>query len=164
MLEDIAQKAAEYRGLVSSVRAKVKAEVMAQVEAKVLEQTEEERVELSKMLHAAHASGIPIAQLRVTTGAYANAQVWNPLWSAFTPDVHTDLRSRRKKVEEKVLDEVTVDDDTVTVRIEDVPYVFTGVTVEDGLVTSFEPPDGVDVGSPVYTQAWQMMNKFFKEE
>lgn len=113
---NLEQKSAEYRALVSATRIQVKAELLASLEAEVLNRTQKEREELSRLLHEAHAAGTPISRLRVVTGAYANARVWDPLWTEYTPEVETDLRRKSRPEGVPVVDALTIEDGLVVLR------------------------------------------------
>lgn len=110
----IEQKAAEYRALLSATRAQIKIELLASLEAEVLNRTQKEREELSRLLHEAHAAGTPISRLRVVTGAYANARLWDPLWAAYQPATPTDLRRRSRPEGVPVVDALTIEDGFVS--------------------------------------------------
>ena len=156
----------EYKAQYARVKARVRREVMAQVNERVDQEMRERRVELSKLLHEAHASGVPISELRVLTGAYTNAQAWNPLWRAYDPGVKTDLRTRKRSNPD--VDETTVtvapdpfDETTVTVTVGGKSLTMTGVVVVDGELQSFDGPDGISDAD--YRAAWSAMEGYLAE-
>lgn len=168
--ERIRDESDEYKAQYARVKARVRREVMAQVNERVDQEMRERRVELSKLLHEAHASGVPIAELRVLTGAYTNAQAWNPLWKAYDPGVKTDLRTRKRSnpdtVVETVEAAVTVvpdpfDEATVTVTVGDKRLTMTDVMVVDGELQSFDAPEGISDAD--YRAAWSAMEGYLAE-
>lgn len=56
------------------------------------------REALSRVMHSAHADGLPKDQIRRATHCYGNSYAFNPLWDAYTPEVSTDLRRGTKPV------------------------------------------------------------------
>lgn len=166
--ERIRDESDEYKAQYARVKARVRREVMAQVNEKVDQEMRESRVELSKLLHEAHVSGVPIAELRVLTGAYTNAQAWNPLWKAYDPGVKTDLRTRKRSNTDTDTDEQVAavtpdpfDETTVTVTVGDKRLTMTGVTVVDGELQSFDGPD--EISDADYRAAWSAMEGYLAE-
>lgn len=94
MLEDLLSAAEEWR----ADRERAKRQANLERDARIEELTVESRTNLSRLMHEAHAGGVPKHEVNRIVGVYSNSYLSRPLWEAFTPDTRVDLRGKSRSV------------------------------------------------------------------
>lgn len=155
--DDVIEAVTAYR--IELAAAKEKAKV--KFEELVSEYVHDARVELSKTLHNAHESGIPIATLKSLTKAHNNASYWNPIWNAYEPATATDLRRKASMESESVIRFGDAEGE-FWITFDGIEYLFENVVwdADEQTVTFDADPTYPDA----YTFGWLALQEHFSKE
>ena len=155
--DDVTRAVSAYRVAL----AVAKEEARAELESLVADKTVTDRMELSKILHAAHADGVPIATLKSLTKAYNNAAYWVPLWEAFDPGVKVDLRRSGTAAEEQSVLRRAHEPGDWWVTYEGEEYLFTNVQYDSENASIIFDADPTN--EEVYRFGWITLLNYYKE-